>query len=42
VPVGELPSVPGTAGMAGMRYRTFVPWNMLGGASWATAFVLLG
>ena len=25
--------VPGLAGMAGMRYRTFLPWNMLGGAS---------
>ena len=34
--------VPGMAGMAGMRYRTFVPWNVLGGASWATAFVLIG
>lgn len=34
--------VPGLAGMAGMRYRTFLPWNVLGGAIWATAFVLLG
>jgi undecaprenyl-diphosphatase len=34
--------VPGMAGMAGMRYRTFLPWNFLGGASWATAFVVLG
>ncbi len=34
--------VPGMAGMAGMRYRTFLPWNVLGGAGWATAFVVLG
>jgi membrane-associated protein len=34
--------VPGMAGMAGMRYRTFLPWNVLGGASWATTFVVLG
>jgi membrane-associated protein len=34
--------VPGMAGMAGMRYRTFLPWNMAGGASWATTFVVLG
>lgn len=34
--------VPGMAGMAGMRYRTFLPWNVLGGVSWATGFVMLG
>jgi membrane-associated protein len=34
--------VPGMAGMAGMRYRTFLPWNVLGGACWATLFVVLG
>ena len=34
--------VPGLAGMAGMRYRTFLLWNAIGGATWATAFVLLG
>ncbi len=34
--------VPGMAGMAGMRYRTFLPWNVLGGAVWATGFVVLG
>lgn len=34
--------VPGMAGMAGMRYRTFLPWNVLGGVSWATSFVVLG
>lgn len=34
--------VPGMAGMSGMTYRTFLPWNVLGGATWATAFVMLG
>jgi membrane protein DedA with SNARE-associated domain len=34
--------VPGLAGMAGLRYRTFFFYNVLGGAAWATAFVLLG
>ncbi len=34
--------VPGIAGMSGMTYRTFLPWNLLGGAAWATAFALLG
>ncbi|GAC1610973.1 MAG: hypothetical protein NVS3B26_20860 [Mycobacteriales bacterium] len=34
--------VPGIAGMSGMTYRTFLPWNLLGGATWATAFVVLG
>ena len=34
--------VPGMAGMAGMRYRIFLPWNVLGGAIWATGFVVLG
>ena len=34
--------VPGIAGMSGMTYRTFLPWNVLGGACWATAFALLG
>ncbi len=34
--------VPGIAGMSGMTYRTFFPWNVLGGTTWATAFVVLG
>ena len=29
-------------GMAGMSYRTFLPWNVLGGATWAAGFVVLG
>ena len=34
--------IPGMAGMAGMRYRTFAAYNVAGGAIWATGFVLLG
>ena len=34
--------VPGLAGMARLRYRTFLLYNVAGGAAWATAFVLLG
>ncbi len=34
--------VPGLAGMGKMPYRTFLPWNAVGGAVWASAFVLLG
>ena len=34
--------VPGLAGMARLRYRTFLFYNLLGGALWATTFVLLG
>ena len=34
--------VPGAAGMARMPYRTFVTWNVLGGASWATLSVVGG
>jgi membrane protein DedA with SNARE-associated domain/membrane-associated phospholipid phosphatase len=34
--------VPGLAGMARMRYRTFAAYNAAGGAVWATGFVLLG
>ena len=34
--------VPGIAGMSGMTYRTFLPWNVLGGATWAAGFVVLG
>jgi undecaprenyl-diphosphatase len=34
--------VPGLAGMARLRYRTFFLYNLAGGAAWATTFVLLG
>jgi undecaprenyl-diphosphatase len=34
--------VPGLCGVSEMPYRTFAVWNLLGGAFWATAFVLLG
>lgn len=34
--------VPGLAGMSGLRYRTFLGWNVAGGAVWGTAAVLLG
>lgn len=34
--------VPSMAGMSGMRYRTFVAWNALGGLIWAPGCVLLG
>ncbi len=34
--------VPGFAGMSGMPYRTFLPWNVLGGLTWATGFAVLG
>jgi membrane-associated protein len=34
--------VPSMAGMSGMRYRTFLFWNALGGLIWAPGCVLLG
>jgi membrane-associated protein len=34
--------VPGMAGMSHIRYGRFLAWNVLGGAVWATAFVILG
>ncbi len=34
--------IPGLAGMSGMPYGTFATYNILGGATWATGFVLLG
>ena len=34
--------VPGFAGMAELPYRRFLFYNVLGGASWAIGFVLLG
>lgn len=34
--------MPSMAGMSGMRYRTFLAWNALGGLIWAPGCVLLG
>lgn len=34
--------MPSMAGMSGMRYRTFLLWNAIGGVAWASACVLLG
>jgi len=34
--------VPGLAGMAGLRYSTFLAYNAAGGALWASGFVLAG
>ncbi|MDT4938714.1 MAG: rane-associated protein [Pseudonocardiales bacterium] len=34
--------VPSMAGMGGMRYRTFIVWNLAGGLIWAPGVVLLG
>ena len=34
--------MPSMAGMSGMRYRTFLFWNALGGIFWAPGCVLLG
>ena len=34
--------MPSMAGMSGMRYRTFLLWNAIGGLIWAPACVLLG
>jgi membrane-associated protein len=34
--------VPGLAGVSRMPYRRFLAWNALGGATWASAFVVLG
>lgn len=34
--------MPSMAGMSGMRYRTFLLWNAIGGLIWATGCVLLG
>jgi membrane protein DedA with SNARE-associated domain len=34
--------MPSMAGMSGMRYRTFLLWNAVGGAIWAPGCVLLG
>ena len=34
--------MPALAGAAGMPYRTFLPWNALGGIIWGTLFVTIG
>ena len=34
--------VPFIAGMGGMHWRNFVIYNILGGLTWSTVFVLLG
>jgi membrane protein DedA with SNARE-associated domain len=34
--------VPSMAGMSGMKYRTFIIWNVIGGLIWAPTCVLLG
>lgn len=34
--------VPGFAGVSKMRYRTFLVWNLAGGALWATGVVVAG
>jgi len=34
--------IPGLAGMSGLRYRTFLFWNVLGGIAWGVAYTLLG
>ena len=33
---------PGLAGMSGLRYRTFLFWNVLGGLCWGIGYTLLG
>ncbi len=34
--------VPFFAGMGGMHWRNFLPWNVLGGITWSSLFILLG
>lgn len=34
--------IPGLAGMSGLRYRTFLFWNVLGGLCWGIGFTVLG
>jgi membrane protein DedA with SNARE-associated domain len=34
--------MPALAGLSGMKYRVFLPWNALGGIAWGTAAVLGG
>jgi len=34
--------VPGLTGMSGMRYRTFLLYNAIGGITWGVTFVMIG
>jgi len=34
--------IPGLAGMSGLRYRTFLFWNVLGAVAWGVGYTLLG
>ncbi len=34
--------MPSMAGMSGMRYRTFLLWNAIGGVIWASGCIVLG
>jgi membrane protein DedA with SNARE-associated domain len=34
--------IPGLAGMSGLRYRTFLTYNALGGLLWGIGYTLLG
>jgi membrane protein DedA with SNARE-associated domain len=34
--------VPGLAGMSGLRYRVFLPYNVAGGVIWGVGYTLLG
>ncbi len=34
--------IPGLAGMSGLRYRTFLFWNVLGGICWGVGYTVLG
>ncbi|MGH3664775.1 MAG: DedA family protein, partial [Egibacteraceae bacterium] len=34
--------MPGVAGLAGMPYRRFLVYNVVGGVAWASTFTLLG
>jgi membrane-associated protein len=34
--------IPGLAGMSGLRYRTFLFWNVLGAAAWGVGYTVLG
>jgi membrane protein DedA with SNARE-associated domain len=34
--------VPGLAGMSGLRYRTFLFWNVLGALCWGVGYTMLG
>jgi membrane protein DedA with SNARE-associated domain len=34
--------IPGLAGMSGLRYRTFLFWNLLGAIVWGVGYTLLG